>query len=138
MIVAAKKYIRPLTALLPALAIGLCFIAGSLQGAGVEPGGTTGEVTGTITPLYYSSRDNALTVKLDLLIDEEPLSETGYKLDVECRVYTNPADPAERTMLKSVRLDSDTGDDGKATKIIKLVLEDPLPKAHILSWYVYD
>jgi hypothetical protein len=137
LIVAAKKYIRPLAALLPALAIGLCFIAGSLQGAGVEPGGTTEDVTGTITPLYYSSRDNALTVKLDLEI-EEPLSETGYELDVECRVYTNPADPAERTMLKDVRLDSDTGDDGKATEIIRFELSSPLPKAHILSWYIYD
>jgi hypothetical protein len=139
MIVAAKKYIRPLAALLPALAIGLCFIAGSLQGAGVEPGesNSTGEVTGTITPLYYSSRDNALTVKLYLEI-ETPQSETGYTLDVECRVYTNPADPAERSMLKSVSLEAETGGDGKATKIIKLVLEDPLPKAHILSWYVYD
>jgi hypothetical protein len=137
MIVAAKEYIRPLTALLPVLAIGLCFIAGSLQGAGFEPGGTTEDVTGTITPLYYSSRDNALTVKLDLEI-KTPQSETEYELDVECRVYTNPADPAEPVMLKSVRLDAETGDDGKATEIIRFELSSPLPKAHILSWYVYD
>jgi hypothetical protein len=139
MIVAAKKYIRPLTALLPVLAIGLCCAVGSSQGAGVEPGesNSTGEVAGTITPLYYSSRDNALTVKLDFVI-EAPQPETEYELDVECRVYTNPANPAERSMLKSVSLEAETGGDGKATKIIKLVLEDPLPKAHILSWYVYD
>jgi hypothetical protein len=140
LIVAAKKYIRPLTVLLPALAIGLCCATGSLQGAGVEPGesNSTGEVAGTITPLYYSSRDNALTVKLDLAIDEETLSETGYDIDVECRVYTNPADPAEREMLENDRFEVRGDSDGKATEIITFELGSPLPKAHILSWYVYD
>jgi hypothetical protein len=72
-------------------------------------------------------------------LTKEPLSETGYELDVECRVYTNPADPAEPVMLKSSEKIKVIGDsEGKATEIIRFELSSPLPKAHILSWYVYD
>jgi hypothetical protein len=78
-----------------------------------------------------------VTAKLDLEIDE-PEPDTAYDFDADCRVYTNPTAPAERVMLKSNRFEVLGGSDGKTTKIIKLVLDDPLPKAHILSWYVYN
>ncbi len=57
---------------------------------------------------------------------------------MECRVYTNPADPVERELLESKRLTITGSEDGTATAPVTIELEDPLPRAHILAWYVYD
>ncbi len=122
---------------LAVVAAGFGYAAPTLQGAGLEPGYSSAEAEGTLSILYYTSRDHTLTLKLDLEVDD-PEPDTAYDFDAECRVYTNPADPAEPVMLKREQFKVRGGSDGKATKIIKLVLADPLPKAHILSWYVYD
>ncbi len=132
-----KRKYRAVFITLLAVMLSLALSSPSLHGFGLEPGDSSGEVEGTLSILYYSSRDKTLTLKLDLEIDE-PEPDTAYDFDAECRVYTNPADPAEREMLKRDQFTVRGGSDGKATKIIKLELDDPLPKAHILSWYVYD
>ncbi len=129
-----KRKYRAVFITLLAVTLSLGLSSPSLHGFGLEPGGSTDDVTGTLSILYYSSREKTLTLKLEI---QAPVSET-YDFDVECRVYTNPADPAERVMLKNDRFEVRGGSDGKATKIIKFELDDPLPKAHILSWYVYD
>jgi hypothetical protein len=118
-------------------ALSFSYSALPLQSAGLEPGDSSFETEGTLAILYYTSRDNTLNLKLDLEIDDPEL-DTAYDFDVECRVYTNPADPAKRVLLESKRLTITGSEDGTATAPVTLELEAPLPRAHILAWYVYD